>query len=83
MTGYFIAFSLLMIYLTLEAVMGKPTAADLRLGLMTAPVLFAAQEVNEINNNLDRLIDSLHHAQFAVTVIPYLGSMISGGKLCI
>ena len=44
--------------------MGKPTAADLRLGLATAPVLFAAQEVNEININLDRLMDLLHHARF-------------------
>ena len=44
--------------------MGKPTAADLRLGLATAPVLFAAQEVNEINIDLDRLMDLLHHARF-------------------
>ena len=28
-----------------ESVMGKPTAADLKLGLATAPVLYAAQEV--------------------------------------
>lgn len=26
-----------------ESVMGKPTAADLKLGLATAPVLYAAQ----------------------------------------
>lgn len=32
-----------------EQVMGKPTAADLKLGLATAPVLFAAQEVNSFN----------------------------------
>ena len=29
--------------------MGKPTAADLRLGLATAPVLFAAQKHLELN----------------------------------
>lgn len=28
-----------------ESVMGKPTTADLKLGLATAPVLFAAQQV--------------------------------------
>ena len=32
-----------------EEVMGKPTAADLRLGLATAPVLFAAQKHLELN----------------------------------
>ena len=29
--------------------MGKPTTADLKLGLATAPVLFAAQEYPELN----------------------------------
>ena len=29
--------------------MGKPTTADLRLGLATAPVLFAAQEHPDLN----------------------------------
>lgn len=32
-----------------ESVMGKPTAADLKLGLATAPVLYAAQEHKELN----------------------------------
>nr|XP_022321878.1 decaprenyl-diphosphate synthase subunit 1-like isoform X1 [Crassostrea virginica] len=32
-----------------ESIMGKPTAADLRLGLATAPVLYAAQEHQELN----------------------------------
>ena len=32
-----------------EAMMGKPTTADLRLGLATAPVLFAAQEYPDLN----------------------------------
>ncbi|KAJ8307465.1 hypothetical protein KUTeg_015549 [Tegillarca granosa] len=32
-----------------DMIMGKPTAADLRLGLATAPVLFAAQEHSELN----------------------------------
>ena len=32
-----------------EAMMGKPTTADLRLGLATAPVLFAAQEHRDLN----------------------------------
>jgi len=32
-----------------EQVMGKPTAADLKLGLATAPVLFAARRFPELN----------------------------------
>ncbi|XP_062566412.1 all trans-polyprenyl-diphosphate synthase PDSS1-like [Saccostrea cucullata] len=32
-----------------ESIMGKPTAADLKLGLATAPVLYAAQEHQELN----------------------------------
>ncbi|XP_052803456.1 all trans-polyprenyl-diphosphate synthase PDSS1-like [Mya arenaria] len=32
-----------------DLVMGKPTAADLRLGLATAPVLFAAKKFPELN----------------------------------
>ncbi|XP_048728035.1 all trans-polyprenyl-diphosphate synthase PDSS1-like [Ostrea edulis] len=32
-----------------ESIMGKPTAADLKLGLATAPVLYAAQEHRELN----------------------------------
>ena len=28
-----------------DSIMGKPTTADLKLGLATAPVLFAAQQV--------------------------------------
>lgn len=36
--------------------MGKPTAADLKLGLATAPVLYACKEVIlYYNNDLDRL----------------------------
>ena len=34
-------------FVSSEQEMGKPTAADLHLGLATAPVLFAAQEVRE------------------------------------
>jgi decaprenyl-diphosphate synthase subunit 1 len=33
-------------FVSSDQMMGKPTAADLRLGLATAPVLFAAQEVS-------------------------------------
>ena len=43
-----IAFQLvddLLDFTSTEEMMGKPTAADLKLGLATAPVLFAAQEV--------------------------------------
>lgn len=29
--------------------MGKPTAADLKLGLATAPVLFACEKVNDLH----------------------------------
>ena len=34
--------------------MGKPTAADLKLGLATAPVLFAAQQHPELNTLIMR-----------------------------
>ncbi|CAG2231060.1 PDSS1 [Mytilus edulis] len=47
-----IAFQLiddLLDFTSCEEVMGKPTAADLRLGLATAPVLFAAQDYPELN----------------------------------
>ena len=33
-----------------DAVMGKPTTADLRLGLATGPVLFAAHQVSQHEN---------------------------------
>lgn len=36
-------------FTSIESVMGKPTAADLKLGLATAPVLYAAQEHKELN----------------------------------
>ncbi|KAI8767884.1 decaprenyl-diphosphate synthase subunit 1 [Biomphalaria glabrata] len=47
-----IAFQLvddLLDFVSSELVMGKPTAADLKLGLATAPVLFAAQEFPELH----------------------------------
>lgn len=34
--------------------MGKPTAADLKLGLATAPVLFACERVSIQNNLVNR-----------------------------
>lgn len=43
-----IAFQLvddLLDFISTEQLMGKPTAADLKLGLATAPVLFAAHQV--------------------------------------
>jgi decaprenyl-diphosphate synthase subunit 1 len=47
-----IAFQLiddLLDFTSCDSIMGKPTTADLRLGLATAPVLFAAQEHSELN----------------------------------
>ncbi|XP_076437185.1 all trans-polyprenyl-diphosphate synthase PDSS1-like [Babylonia areolata] len=47
-----IAFQLvddLLDFVSSEQLMGKPTAADLKLGLATAPVLFAAQQYPELN----------------------------------
>ncbi|XP_059154709.1 all trans-polyprenyl-diphosphate synthase PDSS1-like isoform X2 [Physella acuta] len=47
-----IAFQLvddLLDFISSESIMGKPTAADLKLGLATAPVLFAAQEFPELH----------------------------------
>ena len=35
--------------------LGKPAAADLRLGLATAPVLFASKKVSEFIHNLKEL----------------------------
>lgn len=52
-----IAFQLiddLLDFTSCDEVMGKPTAADLRLGLATAPVLFAAQEYPELNSMIMR-----------------------------
>ncbi|KAL3836065.1 hypothetical protein ACJMK2_021518 [Sinanodonta woodiana] len=37
-----------------DTLMGKPTAADLRLGLATAPVLFASQEFPELHSMIMR-----------------------------
>ena len=36
-------------FVSSSAAMGKPTAADLKLGLATAPVLFACERVRELN----------------------------------
>ncbi|XP_071100762.1 all trans-polyprenyl-diphosphate synthase PDSS1-like [Haliotis cracherodii] len=47
-----IAFQLiddLLDFVSCDQVMGKPTAADLKLGLATAPVLFASQSYPELN----------------------------------
>ncbi|XP_059139898.1 LOW QUALITY PROTEIN: all trans-polyprenyl-diphosphate synthase PDSS1-like [Physella acuta] len=47
-----IAFQLvddLLDFISSESIMGKPTAADLKLGLTTTPVLFAAQEFPELH----------------------------------
>ncbi|VDM24892.1 unnamed protein product [Toxocara canis] len=41
-------------FVSTSAAMGKPTANDLRLGLATAPVLFAAQEHPELNRLISR-----------------------------
>ncbi|OQR77515.1 decaprenyl-diphosphate synthase subunit 1-like [Tropilaelaps mercedesae] len=37
-----------------QSVLGKPAAADLRLGLSTGPVLFACQEYPELNELIER-----------------------------
>ncbi|VDK42698.1 unnamed protein product [Anisakis simplex] len=41
-------------FVSTPAAMGKPTANDLKLGLATAPVLFAAQEHPELNHLIAR-----------------------------
>uniref|UniRef100_A0A0M3HT15 Decaprenyl-diphosphate synthase subunit 1 n=1 Tax=Ascaris lumbricoides TaxID=6252 RepID=A0A0M3HT15_ASCLU len=41
-------------FVSTSAAMGKPTANDLKLGLATAPVLFAAQEHPELNRLISR-----------------------------
>jgi geranylgeranyl pyrophosphate synthase len=37
-------------FVSSSAAMGKPTAADLKLGLATAPVLFACERVRKLNS---------------------------------
>jgi decaprenyl-diphosphate synthase subunit 1 len=57
-----IAFQLiddLLDFVSSTATMGKPTAADLQLGLATAPVLFAAQKVRIVTGETAR-------AQFSI-----------------
>ena len=40
-------------FVSSSAAMGKPTAADLKLGLATAPVLFACERVRKLNSSDD------------------------------
>lgn len=40
-------------FVSSSAAMGKPTAADLKLGLATAPVLFACERVRKLNGDED------------------------------
>ncbi|ESO87681.1 hypothetical protein LOTGIDRAFT_219858 [Lottia gigantea] len=52
-----IAFQLiddLLDFTSCDLILGKPTAADLKLGLATAPVLFAAQDYPELNSLIMR-----------------------------
>jgi decaprenyl-diphosphate synthase subunit 1 len=52
-----IAFQLvddLLDFVSCEVIMGKPAAADLKLGLATAPVLYAAHQFDEINSMIMR-----------------------------
>lgn len=52
-----IAFQLMDDYLDFSAsaaILGKPAAADLKLGLATAPVLFAADQFGELNQLIQR-----------------------------
>jgi decaprenyl-diphosphate synthase subunit 1 len=41
-------------YVASSAVLGKPAATDLKLGLATCPVLFAAQDYPELNALINR-----------------------------
>ena len=44
-----------------DADLGKPATADLKLGLSTAPVLFASQQVIHIDHRfIDRKLSSVH-----------------------
>ena len=49
--------------------LGKPTANDLRLGLATAPVLFAAQEHPELNSLIDRKFSKSGDAEQAYDIV--------------
>ncbi|XP_064594910.1 all trans-polyprenyl-diphosphate synthase PDSS1-like [Liolophura sinensis] len=67
-----IAFQLiddLLDYISSDAVLGKPTSADLRLGLATAPVLFAAQEYPELNPLIMRRFSEEGDVERAVELV--------------
>ncbi|KAG1673526.1 Decaprenyl-diphosphate synthase subunit 1 [Nymphon striatum] len=48
-----------------DLAMGKPTAADLKLGLATAPVLFACEKYPELNEMIMRRFSEPNDVQFA------------------
>ncbi len=61
-----------------ETLMGKPTAADLKLGLATAPVLFAAQQYPELNSLIMRRFNKPGDVERAMKFVEKVkGNLIS------
>lgn len=56
-------------YVSDSKVLGKPTVNDLRLGLATGPVLFAAQEYPELNALINRKFSKCGDAEQAFKIV--------------
>ncbi|VDM95736.1 unnamed protein product [Thelazia callipaeda] len=56
-------------YVSPSSVTGKPTATDLKLGLATAPVLFAAEEYPELNKLIARSFSNDGDAELAREIV--------------
>lgn len=67
-------------YVSTESVLGKPASADLRLGLATAPVLFAAQQFSEINALIMRRFSEPGDVQLAIDFVAKVSSLSLFGQ---
>ena len=56
--------------------MGKPTGADLKLGLATAPVLFAAHEHPRLNTLILRRFSNKGDVEEALQLVKQVGYFI-------
>ncbi|QPG74058.1 hypothetical protein FOA43_001379 [Brettanomyces nanus] len=68
-------------YTTNEDVLGKPAGADLKLGLATAPVLFAWQIKPEIGPLIARKFSAPHDVEIARTAVVEAGGVSKTKKL--
>ena len=56
-------------FIASEKAMGKPTGADLYLGLATAPVLFAAHQFPRLNSLIMRRFEQPGDVEEALTLV--------------